>query len=214
LAEPFIKELSLKTKKELHIARKLWHIGGVATLTYIYLSLPYFKLIYVGAMLVIAAILLDYARLHFSFLNSVVQKIMSPFIREEEKHQLSGLSFMVVGAYLTALLFPKEIVLLTFAFLALGDPTASFFGVLFGKNKIGSKSLEGTLSCFIICTLMALVYFSYHNFFGHRVFIAVPIAGLIGATCELIQIKYLDDNMTFPLLSGFGLWGLFYIFGV
>ena len=205
---------SLKTKKELHIARKLWHIGGVVVITYLYLSLPYQKLIYVGATLVIGTILFDYTRLHFKSLNMIVQKIMRPFIRDEERHKLSGLSFMVVGTYLTSLIFPREIVLLTYAFLAIGDPTASFFGVLFGKNKIGSKSFEGTVACFVVCTFIALLYFSYNNFFGHRVFIAVPIAGLIGAICELVQIKHLDDNMTFPLLSGFYLWGLFYIFSM
>ena len=213
MANSSIKMGSLKTKKELHIARKVWHISGVALITYIYMSLPYNKLIYVGASLVIGAVLLDYSRLHFGFLNSLIQKVMSPFMRKEEKYKLTGLSFMVVGTYITALLFPREVVLLTFAFLALGDPTASFFGVLYGKNKIGTKSLEGMLSCFIICTLVAMLYFSYNNYFGHRIFIAVPLAGLIGAACELIQIKHLDDNMTFPLLSGFSLWGLFYIFG-
>ena len=194
--------------------RKIWHIVGVGFLTYIYLNLGYHKLIYVGASLVIGTILLDYTRLQFEPLNLIVQKVMRPFIREEEKHQLSALSFLVIGVYITALLFPKEIVFLTYAFLALGDPSASFFGILYGKTKVGAKSLEGTLSCFIVCTLLALVYFSYNNFFDHRIFIAVPLAGLIGASCELIQIKPLDDNMTFPLLSGFGLWGLFYILGI
>ena len=164
MANSSIEPPFLKTKKELHIARKIWHIAGVGVITYIYLSMPYQKLIYVGAALVIGAILIDYIRLHVHTLNLVIQKVMSPFLRKEEKYQLSGLSFMVVGTYLIALLFPKEIVLLTYAFLAFGDPTASFFGVLYGKNKIGLKSLEGTLACFLICTLIALLYFTYNNF--------------------------------------------------
>jgi len=205
---------SFKTKKELHIARKLWHMCGVLAIGYLYYIIPYQKMIYLGAVLTTFFVLLDFARLQFESLNKVVQFIMSPFIRKEEKNNLSGLSFMAVGTYVTALLFPKEIVLLAFAFLGLGDPTASFFGVLYGKNKIGSKSLEGTFACFLICTLAASIYFAYNNFFGHRIFIVVPIAGLIGAACELIQIKQFDDNMTLPLFSGFGLWTLFYIFGL
>jgi len=203
-----------KTKKELHLARKIWHIGGVLSILYFYQSLPYRQMVYFGALIVLILVLIDFTRLQIPSLNRAVQFFMKPFIRVEEKTQLSGLSYMVVGTYLTALFFPKEVVILSYIFLALGDPVASFFGVLYGQNKIGSKSIEGTLSCFIVCTVIAATYFGLNNFFGHRIFITVPLAGLIGCLAELVQIKNFDDNMTLPLFSGFGLWGLFYIFSI
>lgn len=214
MADQPLENSSFKTKKELHLARKLWHMCGVLFLVYLYLTLPYKQLVYVGAVMLIGTILLDFSRLQYEPLNKWVQFFMNPFIRKEERNQLSGMSFMAVGTYMTALLFPREVVFLSFVFLALGDPVASFFGVLYGKNKIGTKSLEGTFACFLICTLVASIYFTYYNFFGHRIFITVPLAGLIGATCELIEIKQLDDNMTLPLFSGLGLWVLFYIFAL
>ena len=121
---------------------------------------------------------------------------------------------MALGSYLVAILFPEEVVLTSYLFLGLGDPAASYIGIRYGKNKIGSKSFEGSLASFIVCALIAMVMFSHYELFAHRIFIAVPVAGLIGSISELVQIKYIDDNMSLPMLSGFGLWSLIHILGV
>ena len=134
-------------------------------------------------------------------------------MREGEKNKISGMSYMVAGALLAAVLFPKDVVVLALIFLGVGDPIASTFGVLYGKNKIGSKSLEGSLAAFIACSLASVIYYMANDFFDHRIFLAVPLSGLWGAFSELIEIKHLDDNFTLPVLAGFGLWGLYYVLG-
>ena len=120
---------------------------------------------------------------------------------------------MAVGVLVAALLFPRDVVILSLIFLGLGDPIASIFGIIYGKNKIGSKSLEGSIAAFIACSLASVIYFVANDFFDHRIFLAVPLSGLWGALAELVDIKYLDDNFTLPVLAGFGLWGLYYVLG-
>ena len=156
---------------------------------------------------------MDFGRLKIPALNNFIQTTFSFCMREGEKHKISGMSYMAAGALLAALLFPKKVVILALVFLGVGDPMASTFGVLYGKNKIGSKSLEGSLAAFIACSLASVIYFTANNFFDHRIFLAVPLAGLWGAFSELVEIKHLDDNFTLPVLAGFGLTGLYYILG-
>lgn len=204
----------LKTKKDIHLARKIWHMSGVALLCAIYLYTPYQKLIPIGGLLTFTIFLCDFSRLKFSSFNHFIQKVFGIFLRKEEKTKLTGLSYMVLGCYLVAILFPEEVVLTSYLFLGLGDPAASYIGIRHGKNKIGSKSFEGCMASFFVCALVSMFLFSHYELFAHRVFIAVPIAALIGSLSELIQIKYIDDNMSLPMLSGFGVWTLVYFLGV
>ena len=204
----------LKTKKDIHLARKIWHISGVAVLCAIYIYTPYDKLIPLGGFLTCLVFLIDFCRLKSSRFNNFTQIVFGIFLRKEEKQKLTGLSYMALGTYLVAVLFPEEVVLTSYLFLGLGDPAASYIGIRYGKNKIGSKSFEGSMASFCVCAFIAMISFSHYELFAHRIFIAVPVAGLIGSVSELIQIKYIDDNMSLPLLSGFGLWSLVHILGV
>lgn len=99
-------------------------------------------------------------------------------------------------------------------FLCFGDPIASYFGIRFGKDKlVGNKTLQGTMAGFVVCTLVALVYYYYNNIMLDRVLIVAPISGLIGALAELVPVGKMDDNFTFPVISATCLYILFGLFG-
>lgn len=205
--------LKLQKRSDLHIARKIWHVCGVAAILSAYIWTSYkdfITFIVFGTSLVL---LIDFGRLYSEKLNSIVQKSSSLFMREGERNKITGMSYMAVGVLCAALLFPRDVVILSLIFLGVGDPIASTFGILYGKNKIGNKSLEGSLAAFVACSLASVVYYLANDFFDHRMFIAVPLSGLWGALAELVDIKYLDDNFTLPILAGFGLWGLYYVLG-
>lgn len=204
---------TFQKRNELHIARKIWHVFGVAGILWLYITIPYQKLMVIGVFATSLIWLIDFGRLKLPWLNKLVQTSFSFCMREGEKQKISGMSYMAAGALLAALLFPKNVVILALIFLGVGDPIASTFGVLYGKNKIGSKSLEGSLAAFIACSAASVVYFIANDFFDHRIFLAVPLAGLWGAFSELVEIKHLDDNFTLPVLAGFGLTGLYYVLG-
>lgn len=205
--------LKLKKRNELHLARKAWHVLGVAAILWAYISTPYNLFIILATCATSFVLLMDFGRLYSKTLNKIVQTSFSFCMREGEREKISGMSYMAAGVLIAALLFPRDVVVLSLIFLGVGDPIASTFGVLYGKNKIGSKSLEGSTAAFIACSTASVLYFVANDFFDHRIFLAVPLAGLWGAIAELIEIKHLDDNLTLPVFAGFGLWGLYYVLG-
>ncbi len=205
--------LKLQKRNDLHIARKVWHVCGVFAIIWVYMTLPYSTFLAVATCATSFVLIMDFGRLYSEKLNSVIQNSFSFCMREGERNKVSGMSYMAVGVLLAALLFPRDVVILSLIFLGVGDPIASTFGILYGKNKIGSKSLEGSLAAFLACSVASVIYFLANDFFDHRIFLAVPLSGLWGALAELVEIKYLDDNFTLPILAGFGLWGLYYVLG-
>lgn len=205
--------IKLQRRNDLHIARKIWHVCGVFAIIWIYMTLPYNTFLAVATFATSFILIMDFGRLYSEKLNNAIQKSFSFCMREGERNKISGMSYMAVGVLLAAILFPRDVVILSLIFLGVGDPIASIFGILYGKNKIGTKSLEGSLAAFLACSVASVIYFLANDFFDHRIFLAVPLSGLWGALAELVEIKYLDDNLTLPILAGFGLWGLYYVLG-
>ena len=130
---------------------------------------------------------------------------MGPFMRESERNGLSGFPFYALGAGLSLYFYSEKIAILSVLFLVFSDPISSFFGVLLGREKIlPNKSLQGSLAGFITCYLVTLFYL---NAYGENTVQALAFAlfaGLVGSLSELLSI-FVDDNLTIPVCSGFGL---------
>ncbi len=204
----------LKLRNDLHISRKLWHIAGVGLIAVIMNNISPQDSLFDLSIAALLIIPFDLFRLRRPDLNQKIVVLFKPVIRIEEVMKISGTSFLIVGAFTVILLFPKKVAVLAILLLAFGDPTSSIFGVLWGKDRIwGNKSLQGSLACFVVCSFVCALYFLNHHLMVERIVLVSILGGLIGALSELIQFKKLDDNMTFPILAGFGLWCLFSLFG-
>ncbi len=202
-----IEQGRLSLRSDLHILRKLWHMGtGLIGLT------AYFKsgidpksmslfLVSLG----VAAILLELVRLRVKALNRIVLIAMKPFMRESEKTSMSGFPFYALGVGLSLFLFPEKIAILSILFLIFADPFCSYVGILYGKDKIlGNKSLQGFAAGVACCYTLTLVYGLIYNGPSLNLLIFALVAGFIGSISELLSI-IIDDNLTIPLASGLGL---------
>jgi dolichol kinase len=129
-----------------------------------------------------------------SFLNLFV-RIFSPMLRaRERKGGFTGATYYLIGSFLCILVFEKTLAIVCICFLILGDLAAAVIGKQWGRTKILShKSLEGSLACFVVCVLVALLM-KLHPVIG---FTGAIVATLI----ELIPLG-LDDNVTMPFISG------------
>lgn len=157
---------------------------------------------------------LDIIRLQRPALNALTVKIFGPVMRRHESNAISGMTFLYIGCMFLLLLKDQHIVTLTLLFLAFGDPVASFFGLRFGKDRIiGNKTLQGTMAAFVVCAVIASIYYYFNNLMTERLLIVAPISGLIGALAELLPVGKMDDNLTFPLIAGGLLWALFKVYG-
>ncbi|NCN40807.1 hypothetical protein GW916_06100 [bacterium] len=199
---------------DYHLLRRLWHFLGVMAMVGLYLFLEKDEALWVacGVTLVLGG--MDLLRLFIPPLNRVLTRVFKPFLREKEAHGLTAASSMLIGVTFAIALFPKDILLLTLGMLAVADPMAALVGIRFGKERlIGNKSLAGTTAAFLVCSVLALSYFTYFQLFQDRLLLVTVLVGLIGALSELVPIFNLDDNLTFPILSSSLTYGLFYIFG-
>lgn len=198
---------SLKSHADLHLARKTFHVATVMImfLCMMFLSEQTCWLIYFSVGLPL--VLLDLIRQYSRNLNRILLKILGGIVRKTEVHRLTGGSYAILSIGLTYWLFPKPVSLLAVLFLALGDPTASFFGLLYGKTKlIGKKTLAGSVAAMSICALATLIFFkvqseSLTDWNWLSLTALSIVCGLIAASSELIRIGKLDDNFIQPLAN-------------
>lgn len=151
------------------------------------------------ALLTAAAVFLflDVLRLHEPKIGRLFHRLFGELVREHEKNTLLGSTSLVISALLTAYCFEKGIVVASLLFLTVGDTTAALIGKTYGKTAIFGKTLEGSLSCFLACSAIAIVVPGIPPFVG--------IVGALTATLfELLPIP-IDDNFRIPLAAGFAM---------
>lgn len=128
----------------------------------------------------------SFRNLFFSFFEFILR-------RHERKGAITGATYYIISTFLCIVLFDKHIAIVSIFFIVLGDTAAALVGKAWGRIKlIGSKSLEGSAACFIVCAVISVFWID-------------PVVGLTGAfvatLAELLPLR-LDDNLTVPLISG------------
>jgi dolichol kinase len=143
----------------------------------------------------------DFLRLHINPIKSIFIILFGSLLRKKEFTSLTGGSYLMLASFINMLIFEdKGIFMASIAFLAVGDTMAALVGLTQGRTRIFAlkKTLEGTIACFLSCTLVAylLSVLPQHN---------LPLKiGLIGAgMATLIEIIPLEvnDNVLIPLGS-------------
>jgi len=206
--------MELKKRSDVHWARKVWHMTTVSLMAFVYAFAPQkvsMTCLIIGLVLFIPA---DFLRQRSEALNDLLLHLFRPIMRDSETKGLAGTTYLVAGVGIIILFFPREIVLLSMLYLAFADPFASYFGILYGKDKIfGHKSVQGSLAAFLICTLLTALYLHTYGMLTDHLLIVSLLGGLIGCLGELIPFWKLDDNLTLPVFSATFLWLLFTLFG-
>ena len=177
------------------VYRKLIHISS----SLIAILLWYFGkkdlLIWIIAIAIIFPIL-DYYRKKITLLKHIYIRLYGNVTRPHEHYSLSGASWVFIGAGITTLLFNEKIAVIAILVMSLSDSAAALIGIKYGKTKFFNKSLEGTLSFFII-TYLIIHFFSTAS-------IALTILTVFSSTAiELIAKPKLNDNILVPICTGF-----------
>lgn len=214
MVENILSIVDLKRRSDIHWARKFWHMGGVSLIAAVYSQIPEKTSLILLTLSWLLFVPADILRLKNPALNDLLVHMFRPIMRQNEVNRIAGTSYLLTGLCLVSFIFPREIVLLTMMFLAFADPIASYFGIVYGKDKIfGEKSLQGTMAAFFVCAILTFYYLTSNWMLMDRLVIVSLLGGLIGALAELIPIFKLDDNLTLPLVSATSLYILFQIFG-
>lgn len=201
-------ETVLHKRSDLHLLRKAWHIstGSIALYFMVGSSEPvtFWALIALG--IAVSGFLMDLLRSRAANFNKMVIRVMGPLMRRSERDGLSGLPFYALGVSLALFFYQRDIAIVAILFLVFSDPISSFFGVLYGKDKIlPNKSLQGAVAGFFTCYLITLFYAMNTTTLGTHLLVFSIVSGIIGSASELVSGFNIDDNLTIPVLSGLGM---------
>jgi diacylglycerol kinase (CTP) len=201
-------ETVLHKRSDLHILRKVWHIatGSVGLFFFIQSSESQRFWAFLVLGISMTGFIIDFIRNRIPAVNRIVIRMMGPLMRRSEKEGVSGLPFYALGVSLALFFFSRDIAIVSTMFLVFADPLSSFFGVLYGKDKIlPNKSLQGAVAGFFTCYLITLFYVMNTATLGTHILVFSIIAGVIGAASELVSAFNIDDNLSVPVLSGLGM---------
>ncbi len=201
-------ETVLHKRSDLHILRKLWHITTGSVGLFLFVRSEQSQRFWAIFVLAIAmtGFLSDFVRNRVPLYNRFILKVMGPLMRRSERDGVTGLPFYALGVSLSLFFYSRNIAIVSTMFLVFSDPLSSFFGVLYGKDKIlPNKSLQGAVAGFFTCYLITLFYAMNTATLGTHLLVFSIVAGVIGSASELVSAFNIDDNLTIPVLSGLGM---------
>jgi len=170
------------------------------------------------ALLALAMFLLslgiEIARFRFPRFGKWYFSSFGSMLREKEKHQLTGATYVAAATFFCASLSiisegMAASACISLILFILGDAAAALVGKSCGRVRMGEKTLEGAIGCFLFC--FALAYFLPSNlpdfsekWGGEIVFWQAFFLGFVVAVLELFPLPFgkvkLNDNLYVPVL--------------
>ncbi len=213
-----MKESTAPQRDDLHLPRRLFHMAsGCGIVGSSFLLPTKNEFVWFLFFLTLVDLIVEISRLFMPRVNAWTLHCFRSVLREGEQTRLSGVFFYLVGCTLAALVFPRDVAVLSILFLAFGDPIASLVGVRFGRMRLPPqiyvpfKSLEGSAACFVFCFFMT---FGVSFVLGRTVELALfdrllfaLIGGFSAVVGELLPLRT-DDNLAMPLVAGALLWAM------
>eukprot|EP01113_Clastostelium_recurvatum_P015624 TRINITY_DN1874_c0_g1_i2.p1 TRINITY_DN1874_c0_g1~~TRINITY_DN1874_c0_g1_i2.p1 ORF type:complete len:276 (+),score=33.83 TRINITY_DN1874_c0_g1_i2:96-923(+) len=140
----------------------------------------------------------DFLRLYNTTVRRIYEERFGFLLRDKERNAFTGTLFYFIGATISVFCFSPPVAVAGILFLIVGDFMAALVGISIGKIKIGKKSLEGSVACFISCFIISLLIF-WHVPLGEQ----LAFWGSLTATVtELLNPPWVDDNLSIPVISG------------
>ena len=184
----------MKTLTKYVMIRKLLHVL-TALVPVAYIFIPRFPMVVGLCVIGISFLLIDFLRLEIRIVGSFFDRHFGQLMWKKERYTLTAATHYVVAAFLSVYFFDKWIAIAVLLFLALGDTAAHIIGVRWGKNRLDTeKTIEGSLSCFLICIIISL-------FLPEPSFFVLLVGALVASLVEFFPFG-IDDNFTLPLISG------------
>jgi len=104
------------------------------------------------AILAVALLVADVAKIHQPRLRSLFVSFFGPLIRRHEHTGITSSTYMIVSALLATYLFSPAEAAGAMVFLILGDTMAAIVGKAWGRTPLYGKTLEGAVAGFIAGT--------------------------------------------------------------
>jgi dolichol kinase len=172
------------------IARKIFHFSG-ASIPLCYLVAGKISALIFALVLLVLSAIFEFLRIRGCLDISLVKKYMQ--VKDSESMKPTGSFFYLLAAPITILFFQETVAMASLFIVAIADPLCSLAGLQWGKTKMLGKSLEGS-SVFFVVSLLILSAFLFPVY-------ARIEAALVATLTELFTPKWLDDNLTIPIVT-------------
>jgi dolichol kinase len=172
------------------LKRKLIHGVGLA-IPLGYFFIPRRMMIPALGIVCSCSIAIEILRFHWPAFNAFIFRLVGQVARTHEERGVTGATYYFIAAFISIVCFSPLVAIGGLLFLVVGDSTAALIGTRYGAHKIGEKSIEGSLACFLVCLVVGTVLLGW-----------IGIAGAIAATLSELAPLPLDDNLRIPLISG------------
>lgn len=172
------------------IARKIFHFSGASIPLCYLLAGKTAALVFALVLLALSASF-EFLRIRGRLDISLVRRYMQ--VKDSESRKPTGSFFYLLAAPITILLFREPVAIASLFIVAIADPLCSLAGMQWGRTKVLGKSLEGS-SVFFVVSLLILSAFSFP-------FHVSLIAAIVATLTELLTPKWLDDNLTIPIVT-------------
>lgn len=163
-------------------------------------------------------VVVEYVRLRGGPISEWFNRMFGSMLREEESRKVTGATYINASAVICTFVFQDvpEIAAISLSLFIWGDAVAALVGLSIGRIRIGKKSLEGSIGCFLICFAMFYLLFppapGLLDPWGG--FVPLWMAALVSLCItlfELFPIKLggrleLNDNLTVPVITGLLMW--------
>jgi dolichol kinase len=206
------------TKEEIN--RKLLHIlsGSLIPLAILYLpkinGVPAWAPMAILGVLTALFGLSEFIRLNVPAVQKMYFGLLGSMLRPDEKKKVTGATWIFASAFICTVVFngSPHISFMAISLFILGDAVAALVGLSMGRVKIGRKSLEGSLACFVLCMVLFEAVFPFVPGllvpWNGVIPPAVALLGALGITVlELFPIRIsrtmiLNDNLYVPVIAG------------
>ncbi len=191
----------MQKHKTNELFRKAIHISNIIIpFGYLYIFQDRIEMLIILSFFLILCFFIELARKKNDKVLSFFNQYFRFMMRENEKKgELTGATWVFVGALFTVLLIPPPFSILSLMFLSVGDTFAAIIGMQYPYLKLGKKTLTGSISGFIACIILGLII-DIHISSDILIF-----GAFMAMFIEIMPLSF-DDNVTIPIFSGFSMY--------
>jgi dolichol kinase len=147
-------------------------------------------------------------------------------LRKEERFKIAGSTWVMGAAALCSILFfnATYVSCVALSLFVIGDAAAALVGISMGRIKIGKKSLEGSLACFLSCIALSYGLFPFlpgllNRWGGTLPFSLVLVTAAVVTVFELVPLRItpniaINDNLAVPVIAGYAMLGMEKLLGM
>ena len=137
--------------------RKLIHLAGAA-FPLLYLVASRQIVLALAVVLLIFTVVVEWGRQHWPALERLFEWAIGPALRRGEESKPTTGTWATLGILISLLAFKREFAIPGMLYAQVGDPAAEIVGRSLGRHRmLKGKTLEGSLGCFAVNLVIALV---------------------------------------------------------